>query len=312
MAGLINPAKEIKTRIGKAKIYLNKRQAVRCMAELLGAVKIHIACQKKLVGAEKIEIEYTLDELMSGLSALPELQPYLPEPLSYKRGGERDAFSRMIEILKRISKDLESGGAEEDPEEVEARRKRNALLDRMEDFLLKGDQMMVAACIKKLVEESGGDSYVLMDVAERYYRAHDWRSVLQYALEAIRKNPKEMRAYKLAINAHRFLSEYDEALGLYKKAIAVFGHHANIYVNLAKLYQEWGKLKPAFDAARMTLRLDPDNEEAQQLAVTLARSLGVPWPGAGTATVAPASAAAQPADAENGAPAADPASAPSA
>lgn len=277
MPEIIHPAREIKSHIGRARVFLNKRHALRCMAEVLQAVKLHIASQGKLLGAEKYEIEFMIDELMTGLSAMPELKPYLSEPFSYKRGTERTAFNSMVDLLKRISKDLENGGPVEEPD-IEDHRRRDALLDRLEACLRKGDQMMAAACIKRLMEECSGDSYLLMDVAERFYKMRDWRSVLHYALEGIRRNPKEMRAYKLAVNAHRYLAEYDKAQGLYQKAIAVFGHHPNIYVNLAKLYQEWGKLKPAFDAACMTLRLEPGNEEAQSMATSLAHSLGMQWP----------------------------------
>ncbi len=273
MTDIINPAKEIKTHIGRARIYLNKRQALRCMAEVLNAVKIHIGHQKRIIGPEKFEIEYALDELMTGLSVLPELQPYLSEPLAYKRGKERVAFSQMVDMLQRISKDLENGDDGADAE-AEARKKRDAMLARLEGFLQKGDQIMAASCIKKLLAESNGDAYVLMDVADRFYRIKDWRSVLQYTLEAIRKNPKEMRAYKLAINAHRYLSEYEQAQGLYQKAITVFGHHPNIYVNLAKLYQEWGKPEQAFDAARNALKLDPADEDARAMTAVLAEALG--------------------------------------
>ncbi len=273
MATLLNPAKEIKTRIGKAKVYLNKHQAVRCMAEVLGAIKIHIVCQKKLLGTDKIEIEYSLDELMNGLNAFAELQPYLPEPLSYKRGNERASYMQLLEMLKRISADMQSGAPREDPEAAEAKRKQQALLDKLEDFLLKGDQMMVAAITKKLLAESGGDSGMLMDMAERYYKSKDWKGVIGYALDAIRKNPKEMRAYKLAINAHRNLKEYEQALGLFKQALGVFGHHPNIYINLAKLYYEWGKPKKAQDCARMALKLDPANEEAARMVEVLASQL---------------------------------------
>lgn len=204
MSDISNPAKEIKTHIGRARIYLNKRQALRCMAEVLNAVKIHIGYQKRIMGPEKFEIEYTLDELMTGLSALPELKPYLSEPLAYKRGKERAAFSQMVGMLQRISKDLDAGDDGADVK-AEARKRRDEMLARLEDLLRKGDQLMAASCIKKFLEESKGNSHALMDVADRFYQIKDWRSVLQFALQAIGKNPKEMRAYKLAINAHRYL-----------------------------------------------------------------------------------------------------------
>lgn len=273
MAAPLNPSKEIRTRIGKAKVYLNKHQAVRCMAEVLGAIKVHIVCQKKLVGADKIEIEYSLDELLTGLNAFPELQPYIIEPLGYKRGSERASYMQLLEMLKRISADMQSGGSTENSEEAEAKRKQDALLAKLEEFLLKGDQMMVAAITRKLVAEGGNDSYLLMDMAERFYKGKDWPSVLQHALEAIRKNPKEMRAYKLAINAYRNLKEYEQALGLFKQALGVFGHHANIYINLAKLYYEWGKPKKAYDCARMALKLDATLDEAQRMVEVLGAQL---------------------------------------
>lgn len=268
MSEIINPAKEIKTHVGRAKIYLNKRQALRCMAEVLNAVKIHIAAQKRVIGPERFEIEYSIDELMTAISVLPELQPYIAEPLSYKRGQERAAFSRMVDILKRISKDMESDSAGVDAE-AEARKKRDELLNRLEEFLRKGDPIMAASSVKKLLAESNGDAHVLMDVADRFYQVKDWRSVLQFALEAMRKDPKEMRAYKLAINAYRYLSEYDHALELYQKAITVFGHHPNIYVNLAKLYQEWGKPREALAAAQTAVKLDPADEDALKLFAAL-------------------------------------------
>ncbi|EPR44417.1 hypothetical protein dsx2_1778 [Desulfovibrio sp. X2] len=275
MGAMFNPAKEIKTHIGKAKVYLNKHQTVRCMGELLAAIKIHIFCQKKILGTDKIEIEYSLDELMNGLSAVPELKRYISSPLTYKKGAERRTYMVLIRILRRIRDDMERGTPTESPEELEAKRKRQAMLGKMEEFLMKGDQMMVAAIVNKLVSESGGDSYVLMDVAERFYKAKDWRGVVQHSLEAIRKNPKEMRAYKLAINAYRFLKEYDAAMALFKQAIGVFGHHPNIYINLTKLYYEWGKPKKAYEAAMMTLKLEPGNVEAARFVEILGPKLGL-------------------------------------
>ncbi|WP_029893576.1 tetratricopeptide repeat protein [Desulfohalovibrio reitneri] len=259
---LNNPAKDIKTHIGKAKALMNKHQAVKCMAELLSAIKLQLTSGRQIMGPDRIEIEYSLGELMTGLNAFPELHPYLDQPLEYKKGAERDAYQRLATVLRSILEDMKNGGGEDDEEAREAERRRKALLEKMEEYLLKGDQMQASGMVRKLLEESDGDSYVLMDVAEKFYKARQYESVLTYALEAVKKNPQEMRAYKLAINSYRFLKEYEKALELFKQAISVFGHHPNIYINMTRLFWEWGKPQQARKTACMTLKLDPDNEEA--------------------------------------------------
>jgi tetratricopeptide (TPR) repeat protein len=255
------PAQEAKENFGRAKAFLNKQEVLKGVASTCEGLKVFL--RSKLFGTEKIEVEYQIAEVIHMIKTHPHLSSYLPEGFAYHKGSEKQLYNSLVAAVQSMAEALqqESGESEEEDPEVAKRR----LLEKMQQSLQSNDRMKASQQLKKIVQEHGGSPGVYSEIADNFYRAGQPKEAVQFARKALERDPKDMTAYRVAVNAFRSLKQYDKAESFYHKALEAFGEHANIYLNLARLYREWGKRDKAAAAAQQALSLDEACQEAKVL-----------------------------------------------
>ena len=252
----------LKLNLGRSKSFLNKHEYLKGLVSLCEALKSFI--QGQFYGTEKIEISYRIEEITNMLASFPNLSTYLPENLKYVRGQERELYKDLVSVLHKIAADLKSNEIKPDPE-VNAELEKRRLLEKMQEMLLARDSGGVARNLKQIVQAYGDDPQIFVDIAEAYYQAGEYSHALSYALKALKMDKRQMQAYRVAINACRYQKKYDFSEKLYFQALKVFGEHANIYFNMAKLYREWNKPQQAKESLDKAMELEPDNNDVLQL-----------------------------------------------
>lgn len=255
------PAQEAKENLGRAKAFLNKQEVLKGVASACEGLKIFL--RTKLYGTEKIELEYQIAEIIHMIKTHPHLSPYLPSDFAYHKGSEKQLYNSLVEAIQNMAQTLQQEREESEEEDPEALKRR--LLERMQQSLQSNDRMKASQQLKKIVQEYGGSPGIYSEVADSFYRAGQHKEAIQFARKALDRDPKDMTAYRVAVNAFRSLKQYDQAEAFYRKALGAFGEHANIYLNLARLYREWGKMDNAAAAAKQALSLDCDCQEAESL-----------------------------------------------
>ncbi len=274
---MLSPWKTIQEHLGRSKNFLNKRKAVRSIVELAEAVKLFIFHEKQINPQQRIEFEIRVQELTKSLNILPELQEFFRKPLTYKKTMERALYMELSRIVKKISASMEDGSGEKAAKaRAEEKSRREAMLDKLESYLRKKDVIMAGSTIQKITEELGHEPGVVRDIADRYYRAGMTDEAIEYARKAIEVDPQDMPSYKVLVNAYRKIKEYGKAVAVYQKAVEAFGKHPSIYLNMAKLYYEWGKEDRAYKCAKIVLKIEPDHMEALDFVESYEKKHGQP------------------------------------
>ncbi len=252
-------AREIKENLGRAKSLFNRHEVLRGIITALEGMKIYFTTN--IYGSQKIEIEYMFAEIVQMFTTFPEVKKFLPSGFEYKKGKEKEIYQQLVGVIQEMAKSLQeqetdSGAGDEE----ELRRRR--LLENMQAALQSQDKAKAASHMKALVDAYGDGPEIYNEIAENLYQAGQLDQALSFARKALLKDKKNQTAYKIMVNVHRYRGEYEEAEKCYKNALQAFGEHANIYLNLHRLYKEWGKTDHAVAAAKKVLQLDPENEEA--------------------------------------------------
>lgn len=255
-------AQALKLHLGRAKSFLNKHDYLKGLVSLCEALKGYI--QGQFYGTEKMEMSYRIEEIINMLGSFPELSKFLPDNLKYVRGQEKNLYKEIVAVLQKIAeeikKDESQAQAEADPE-LERRR----LLEKMQAMLLARDHKGASGSLKKIIESYGDDPQIFVEIAEAHYKAGEYQNAVSYALKALKMDNRQMQAYRVAINACRYQKKYSFSESLYQQALQVFGEHANIYLNLARLYREWDKPEEARQSLSRALELEPENKDALEL-----------------------------------------------
>lgn len=264
MAINISTSYEIKNTLGRAKAYLNKKEIVKGIMVFCEGIRLFMG--SKIFGKDRLDIEYQLADLATLIKTIPEIKEYLPEDFGYVKGKEKKLVQDLIVAIKKIVKEIESGGFKEDNEAKEREERKKKLLDMLQEYLLKKNYMDATTIIRKIISEYGDSSTIFVDIANRFYAAKNFDKAIEFAKDALKKDPKNMNALRVMINSYRFLKNYEAAEKCYKKAIELFGEHGNIYFNMTKLYLEWDKKDAAKESIKKALELEPENEEYKAVA----------------------------------------------
>ncbi len=261
----IKPAIEVKGLLGRGRAYLNKKEIIKGIMAICEGIKLII--NSKIFGKEKIEIDYLLAETVQIVSTIPEIKDYLPEDFGYSKGGERKLLQDLVGVIKKIAKEMEQGKIEKNNKEIEEKEKRKKeLLNMLQEYITKKNYMSAGGILKKILTDFGSSPDVFVEVGNKFYLTGDYKQSIKFCKEALKKDPKNMDAYRIIINSYRFLREYATAEKYYKKTLQVFGEHGNIYYNMAKLYSEWEKQDEAKNSIKKAIELEPENQEYKALA----------------------------------------------
>jgi tetratricopeptide (TPR) repeat protein len=263
------PSMQVKGLLGRGKAYLNKKEIIKGIMAICEGLKLFL--NSKIYGQERIEIDYLLAELSQIISTIPEIKEYFPEDFGYSKGNEKKFLQDLVNIIKKIAKEIGEGNDKIKKELDEQEKKKKKLLEMLQEYISKKDYMGAGGVLKKILAEYGGSSDIFVDVANKFYSSGDYEQTIKFCKEALKKDPQNMGAYRMLINFYRFLKDYPAAEKYFKKSLEVFGEHGNIYFNMAKLYKEWQKEDKARASIKKALDLEPENKQYRALAKEILR-----------------------------------------
>ncbi|MBI2636420.1 tetratricopeptide repeat protein [Candidatus Peregrinibacteria bacterium] len=94
-----------------------------------------------------------------------------------------------------------------------------------------------------------------------YLQSKVWRTTYELLTNVLRQYPESHVAHNNIANAWRLEGRLDDAIGEFKKALAI-RPHAKIYANLGAVYRKQGKIAEAMDAYGKGLALNPQSSES--------------------------------------------------
>lgn len=255
--------------IARAKSSLKRGDALKAVQSLITVMELFEP--KKVIGKAKYETEILLAEVVEDLNRNPKVQEFLAKVskdgresrIPYQPGQEEllsAALPLLLKVLQEDAEEFEMSLAEN----REARRdqlweKGTTLLGK-EATLPRGK-----AILRRLAEEFPDEPGIHARIGEAMVKAKLAPEAVEFLEEAIRRQPNDHKSYGYLVRAYTELRSFEDAERIYVKALKRFGQHYKTLVNFANLYKLWNKRDQAYDIARMALRENPGNPEAQAI-----------------------------------------------
>ncbi len=250
------PSLKIKESLGRGKAYMTKGETIKGVFYICEAIKMFL--KSKLYGTEKTEIEYLIAEAVQLIKSLPDIQPFLPKGFGYTKGKIKKLYVELVDIVKALVEYAKEGKKEEEGDLKELHKRR--LLDKLQKLLTKRSVNTALKMVEKYFEEFGKDDQTILEIADEFYSSKNYKEAINLAQKILEKDNKNQKAYKIILNSYMNLKEYKKVEDYYLKALEEFGEHANIFFNLFRLYQGWGKKDKALEAIKKAVELDPEND----------------------------------------------------
>lgn len=109
--------------------------------------------------------------------------------------------------------------------------------------------------------------------AEKAVQAKEYRRAIRMLEPVVAEQPRNVDALNYLGYSHRQLGEYDEALGYYRKALAIDADHRGANEYLGQLYLQTGDLKAARAQLAKLRRICPSGcEERDSLQAAIAKA----------------------------------------
>lgn len=261
-----SPARVIRENVARTKAYTHRREFVKAIDALAKALADRQ--RVRLMGKDRYEVDFLLEEGCAVLSNHPEIVQFLAERsirvrpyVSYKPGQEANVVARL-DILRSqlIKRDHEAQAKEE-----EKRAGRLAeLLRRGQDLLDQKQFPKGKAFLRKAAEEYADEPGVMADVGRRMLHAGLFMEAADMLQEAIARFPATDAAYRDLVAAYRELQEFEKAEAVYLAAIKAFGAHPKTFLNMGRLYEEWRKTDKAYEYYKQAYELDNSLTEAKE------------------------------------------------
>jgi len=251
---------EIKKNIARSKNYATKGELLKSLTAAKDAVKDMATA--KLAGRQRMEVDILVNEMLHHLNQLPKIQKYLNDRLEYQKGQPKKLFVALFELAKKIEQDFER---QKQLEQKELEERKYELIDTALDAMDEEDPIRAVRMLRKLAAEYPDDITSLISVAEMLLSLNHGADAVEILNQAIAVNPSDRRPYTLLVKAYTDIEEFQKAEDVYKTALKRFGGHAVTYLNMSNMYLKWKKWDQAYDAAKKTLELDPDLDEAKKI-----------------------------------------------
>ena len=107
----------------------------------------------------------------------------------------------------------------------------------------------------------------LIAIGDGYLKTNRWKEAQDVFCAATKRWPDSINLLNRAAIAYRKDKNFDQALGLYKKAIKLSPKDEGLYYNVARLFLDMGKPDTAGQALRKSLALNPKFQPAAKLLV---------------------------------------------
>lgn len=260
-------AKSIQEQISRAKGYLRRGDIIKSIDAACSAYTMIKSA--KLMGKDKIETHYALEEFCIEFSAHSGVQDFLEsinvkvKPIvSFVPGKENIIIERMTLIKKGLVK-IEEAQESKIQEKREARKKH--LFGTGRDLFESKNYPKGRSFLRKAAEDYPDDSEMLMDIAKLFMKHNFPGDAYEVLAQIIEDFPNVAAAYSLATKALLIEERYEETEQLYLAAMKQFGKHPNTLLNMSRMYLQWNKKDKAFERAKEALDADPSLEEAREI-----------------------------------------------
>lgn len=254
--------------IARAKASLKRGDGLKAVRSLMSALELFEP--KKIVGKAKYEVEIWIMEVVDDLNRNIKVQEFLvkasesggPASIPYVPGQE----SQLYTALNILAKVLQEGEEAEEQELAENREeRRDQLWTKGTTLLDKGSFGAGKAVLRRLAEEFGDEIGVNAKIGEVLVKAKLAPEATEFLEIAIKQQPNDHKSYGYLVRSYTELRDFEQAEKIYVAALKRFGQHYKTLINFANLYKMWNKRDKAYDIARMALRENPGNKEAQAI-----------------------------------------------
>lgn len=249
--------------IARAKAALKHGDALKAVRALMSALELFDP--KKVIGKAKYETGIFIMEVVEDLNRSPKVQDFLSKVgsgIPYAPGQETQLYNALGVMVKALQENVEA----EETGLVENRdERRDQLWTRGTELLDKGEAARGKATLRRLSEEFGDEPGVNAKIGEALVNAKLAPEGVEFLEEAIRQSPNDHKSYGYLVRAYTELRDFEKAEKVYVAALKRFGQHHKTLINFANLYKMWNKRDKAYDIAKMALREDPGNKEAQDI-----------------------------------------------
>lgn len=141
-----------------------------------------------------------------------------------------------------------------------------------EIFLIDGDQKKAHFCLHKALRYDPENQITLCTAAETYVRQGLFNEAIGLFEKAVEVNPSDARLYNFLGICSRQLNQFDLAIGYYHHALKLDPDDPGLHHNLGTAYRHIGELAKARAEYEIALRLQPDLSEAADALQRLSRT----------------------------------------
>ena len=167
--------------------------------------------------------------------------------------GSKESYLNLISSLKG-----EIGGNPNDPEKRYELAQAYFYVEKYDEALLELDRAA------ELSREDRAMLSKIYTLKATIYREQSNRESEDEFLRAIAENPQNLLPYLNLAVLYRGERKYNEAISVLKKGISANPKSKELYLQLARIYQEKGEEELAKDNYQEVLKLDPGNSEARE------------------------------------------------
>ncbi len=183
--------------------------------------------------------------------------------------GEEEKLAGVLTLIRKALTEAEA--AKEREAEDSHRQRRETLFEDARRNLEAGEAPKARALLRRLGDEFGSEPGILASIGATLIDAGFLPDAIPYLERAVADFPRDSGPYAELANGYITLKEYEKAELLYRSAIKEFGAHPRTLTHLGKLYIVWNKRDKAFDVLNKAARMDPNNEEIQNLFAMVSR-----------------------------------------
>ncbi len=258
--------KELREHIARAKGYLQKEDIPATLEAMSLALRtVGMLAQKP----PAVALEQQINAILAQINVLPQLQPLLDpqatgmnKNLTYSYGKEGALATVLREFGKIL---LEKQKKSLLTDSTLAKQRLQELLDKAQSAYTKKKWGTGNSFMQRAATEFIEQSTIVLHIGQLLMQVHQSLAASKVFVLGLTKHPQEKELYTAAIEALLFCQEYAEAEKVFQKALYEFGEHPKTLARMAHMYALWGKDAEAKECAKRALRLDPQEELAQEV-----------------------------------------------
>ncbi|MGE4299407.1 MAG: tetratricopeptide repeat protein [Desulfovibrionaceae bacterium] len=264
---LATPGKTVREHFARARSTLSRDEVLKAVSAAINGLEHCI--NSRIMGKEKMEIEALISDFLGDFNRHPVIREYFYAHgvhampfIKYAKGKE----NKLLEKFETIERDMTVAEkqAEEQAEKQQEQRKEE-LLQKGQECLDQEDFPRGKGALRRAAEAYGDEPGLLVDIADRLYKAKQWREAAEFAERAMEKFRMDPKPYSVAVQAYMQMREFEACENVFLKVLKQFGAHPRTYQSMSRMYLEWRNYDKAYDFAKQALEQDPDLKIAKEI-----------------------------------------------